>query len=47
MQSGSSTKVFYNLQARSRDGTTFTVAERHTSRPEIELIKDKLETAIA
>lgn len=46
MQSGTTTKIFYNLLAKSQNGKTFTVAERHTSRPEIELIRDKFETAI-
>ena len=43
MTSGGKTTVFYNLQAVAADGKKYTVAERHTSRPEIELIKSKLE----
>ena len=47
MTSGGKTTVFYDLQAVAADGKKYTVAERHTSRPEIELIKSKLESVSA
>jgi|SaaInl5LU_22_DNA_1037371.scaffolds.fasta_scaffold15383_3 hypothetical protein len=46
MQSGGKTTIYYNLLASSKDGTKITVAERHTSRPEIELIQEKFEAAL-
>ena len=46
MQAGAKTTVYYNLLATSKEGQKFTVAERHASRPEIELVQEKFEEAM-
>ncbi len=46
MQSGGKTTILYNLIALSRDGQEITVAERHTSRPEIALMAEKFNAAL-
>jgi hypothetical protein len=40
MQSGNKTTVYYQLVAKGREGKSFPVAERLTSRPEAELLRD-------
>jgi hypothetical protein len=46
LQSGGKTTIYYNLLAVSTSGAKITIAERHTSRPEIELIQEKFEAAL-
>jgi hypothetical protein len=44
MSSGNKTTVYYQLHALGRDGQKLTVAERLTSRAEVELLKETFET---
>ena len=44
MSSGSKTTVFYQLVAESKDGQKLPLAERLTSRAEVELLKESFET---
>ena len=47
MSSGNKTTVFYQLHAIGRDGEKLVVAERLTSRPEVELLKETFEAYLA
>lgn len=47
MSSGNKTTVFYTLHALGRNGEKLVVAERLTSRPEVELLKDAFETYLS
>lgn len=46
LQSSGKTTIYYNLLAISRDGQEVHVAERLTSRPEVELMREKLEAQL-
>jgi len=47
MSSGNKTTVFYQLIAESTDGMKLPLAERLTSRPEVELLKESFEAYLA
>jgi hypothetical protein len=47
MSSGNKTTVFYQLHALGRDGQKLVVAERLTSRAEVELLKETFETYLS
>ena len=47
MSSGKKTTVFYQLHARGRNGEKLVVAERLTSRAEVELLKETFEAYLS
>jgi hypothetical protein len=47
MSSGKKTTVFYQLRALGRNGEELVVAERLTSRPEVELLKETFEAYLS